>query len=62
MYFGEVITNEPYLSKPSKYDNWNAYLFKYVLRNQDFASKVYEEYFIYDTIGMIGSVGGTLGI
>ena len=61
-YFGEVITNEPYLSKDSKYDNWNAYLFKYVLRNQDFASKVYEEYFIYDIIGMIGSVGGTLGI
>ena len=32
-----------------------------MLRNEDFASKVYEEYFIYDAMGMIGSVGGTLG-
>ena len=25
-------------------------------------SKVYEEYLIFDAIGMIGSVGGTLGM
>ena len=32
-----------------------------ILINQDFQSKVYEEYLIYDAIGMIGQVGGTLG-
>ena len=25
-------------------------------------AKVYEEYFIFDAIGMIGAVGGTLGM
>ena len=37
------------------------YYVRYALTNQDFESMVYEEYFIYDTVGMIGSVGGTFG-
>ena len=37
------------------------YYLKYRLNNQDFESMVHEEYFIYDTVGMIGSVGGTFG-
>ena len=32
------------------------------LINQDLVATVFEEYLIYDFIGMIGSVGGTLGI
>ena len=34
----------------------------YQLTNDNFMSKVYEEYLIFDAIGMIGSVGGTLGM
>ena len=37
------------------------YFLWYKLANQDFESMVYEEYFIYDIVGMIGSVGGTFG-
>ena len=37
------------------------YYLMYRLINEDFESMVYEEYFIYDINGMIGSVGGTLG-
>ena len=46
----------------SKYKNWNAYWILYRLTNNNFAANVYEEYLIYDAIGMIGSVGGTLGM
>ena len=55
-YFGEVELN-----LKMKYEHGNWYKFKYKLINQDFQSKVYEEYLIYDAIGMIGQVGGTLG-
>ena len=58
-YFGQISRTEPHLLHK---ENWIVYGFQYVLRNQNFASKVYEEYFIYDAMGMIGSVGGTLGI
>ena len=58
-YFGEFVLNVPFSSEKGK--NWNMYRFKYVLSNQDFESMVYEEYYIYDTVGMIGSVGGTFG-
>ena len=58
-YFGEVTIIRPC---SSGYQSWNLYHFSYFLSNQDFAAKVYAEYLIYDTIGMIGSVGGTLGI
>ena len=43
-------------------ENWNDYLLYHKLINNNFDAKVYEEYLIYDTIGMIGSVGGTLGM
>ena len=42
-----------------KGENWNMYSLKY--RLNDYETMVYEEYFIYDTVGMIGSVGGTFG-
>ena len=58
-YVGELSTTRAKNNNYTK--NWNVYEFRYVLRNEDFASKVYEEYFIYDAVGMIGSVGGTLG-
>ena len=59
-YFGEYGINRPIYSDIVKIKNWNAF-FKYKLVNQDSNSMVYEEYIIYDTVGMIGSVGGTLG-
>ena len=58
-YFGQISRTEPHLLQK---ENWNAYGFQYVLNNHNFAAKVYEEYFIYDAMEMIGSVGGTLGI
>ena len=51
-----------YIKCQSEKENWNIYLLEYKLINLDFAAKVYEEYLIYDEIGMIGSVGGTLGM
>ena len=42
-------------------ENCISYYLQYTLTNPDYVSKVYEEYYIYDTIGMLGSVGGTLG-
>ena len=60
-YFGEVVFSLPFQSEED-YTNWNAYLFHQKLTNLEFLATVYEEYLIYDTIGMIGSVGGTLGI
>ena len=58
-YFGEFELNMPYSLDYGK--NWNLYHLKYRLTNNDFEAMVYKEYFIYDAIGMIGSVGGTLG-
>ena len=58
-YYGEIETSIPY--HESKDEIWNIYWIFYRLTNNNFAAKVYEEYFIYDAIGMIGSVGGTLG-
>ena len=58
-YFGEVVLNIPYSYYSGK--NWHMYYVRYALTNQDFESMVYEEYFIYDINGMIGSVGGTFG-
>ena len=43
--------------KPEK---WNFYGFTYEF--SDHKGKVFEEYLIYDSMGMIGSVGGTLGM
>ena len=59
-YFGEYGINRPIYSERVNIKNWNAF-FKYKLVNQDLNSMVYEEYIIYDTVGMIGSVGGTFG-
>ena len=56
-YTGKIVLNMPFYS--DKGENWNMYYLKY--RLNDFETMVYEEYFIYDTVGMIGSVGGTFG-
>ena len=58
-YFGEFMLNIPFSSDKGK--NWNMHYLRYRMANQDFESMVYEEYYIYDTVGMIGSVGGTFG-
>ena len=58
-YFGEKLYDSDIESVK---ENWDIYLLEYTLVNLDFAAKVYEEYLIYDEIGMIGSVGGTLGM
>ena len=58
-YLGDFVSRIPYSSDRGK--NWNMYFLRYRLINEDFESMVYEEYFIYDINGMIGSVGGTLG-
>ena len=57
-YFGEIFINKP---DQSDKEDWNLYYLHYRLVNQDFKAKVYEEYLVYDAIGMTGSVGGTLG-
>ena len=59
-YYGELDGFLP--NRIIKHKNWNGYLVNYVLINNNRDAKVYEEYLIYDTIGMIGSVGGTLGM
>ena len=46
--------------QPSEVKGEGFYQFHYLI-NKNFPMKVYEEYLIYDSIGMIGSVGGTLG-
>ena len=62
-YYGEIEINMPYgeihQSKWNVRSNWNAYMVCYNFKNN---AKVYEEYLICDTIGMIGSVGGTIGL
>ena len=56
-YTGKFVLNMPIYS--DKGENWNMYFLRY--RLNDFETMVHEEYFIYDTVGMIGSVGGTFG-
>ena len=58
-YFGDISGMNP-ISPLVKKINW--YFFSYILTNDEFISNVFEEYLIYDVIGMIGSVGGTLGL
>ena len=57
-YSGEVVNTRPYDNKD--YSNVNYYSVRYMFDTDMF--NVYEEYLIYDTISMIGSVGGTLGM
>ena len=64
-YIGELDINMPAIQDCSKLwsdsKNCRTYYLVYNLSNDDYLTKVYKEYFIYDTIGMMGSVGGTLG-
>ena len=59
-YYGEIEISIPYGEiYQAKYKGWNAYSLTYKFTSE---AKVYEEYLICDIIGMIGSVGGTLGL
>ena len=60
-YFGEKLYVTERVDGRGFKEKWNMYFFQYKLINLEFAAKVYEEYLVYDEIGMIGSVGGTLG-
>ena len=57
-YFGEFEAIVPYKSEK---ENWNFYQMHYYI-DKAYEMKVYEEYIIIDAMGMIGSVGGTLGL
>ena len=57
-YFGEKFFEKHY---PSDKEDYDLYFLHYRLINQDFKAKIFEEYLVYDAIGMVGSVGGTLG-
>ena len=57
-YFAEF---DRYTFLSDNRENLYIYHLDYELTNQDYESMVYEEYFIYDIDGMIGSVGGTFG-
>ena len=57
-YIGAVYKNVP---KSSDKKGQDLYSLQYQLYNIA-STKVYEEYLIYDGIGMVGSVGGTLGM
>ena len=46
---------------PQEKENWNFYQMHYYI-DKEIEMKVYEEYIIIDAMGMIGSVGGTLGL
>ena len=59
-YSGMYVANRP--QKAKKSEKWDYHGFSYELSNLEHKCKVYEEYLIYDTMGMIGSVGGTLGV
>ena len=59
-YLGDTVINVPY--SEDNYPEWNTYWLSYTLNNEDFKSKLYEEYLLYDVIDTIGSFGGTLGI
>ena len=58
-YFGEKFFEKIHPSDKKDYD---LYFLHYRLINQYFKAKIYEEYQVYDAIGMVGSVGGTLGM
>ena len=57
-YVGGIYQNNPIASDKKDQD---LYSFKYKLYHLA-STMVHEEYLIYDGIGMVGSVGGTLGM
>ena len=58
-YFAETVAS----TKLSKLFNPNAtFAFGLMFDSSNYMTSVYEEYLIYDTISMIGSIGGTLGM
>ena len=61
--FHQEYTGETYLryNLQETSDEEDRYYFKYRLHDVN-STVVYDEYLIYDGIGMVGSVGGTLGM
>ena len=57
-YIGEVRYTRPFYGKEESSVNY--YKLRYLFDTDMF--NVHEEYLLYDTIGMIGSVGGSLGM
>ena len=57
-YIGGIYQSHPLTSDKKDQD---LFYFKYRLYHLA-TTKVHEEYLIYDEIGMVGSVGGTLGM
>ena len=58
-YSGNFMSNiSPFRTR----DNKSQYQFYYEFANSENRCNIFQEYLIYDTMGMIGSVGGTLGM
>ena len=60
-YSGKVIDKSAF-EEGGDYGYYGTYGFNYQMINFELMSTVHEEYLIYNTMGMIGSVGGTLGL
>ena len=58
-YSGNLMANKP---TSIHVNNLSRYEFKYEFGNSENKCIIFEEYLIYDVMGMIGSVGGTLGM
>ena len=61
-YYGGISAINPISAASQGYKGYNWYVFGYILTNNDFTLNSFDEYLIYDEIGLIGSVGGTLGL
>ena len=62
-YYGGISAINPIsAASQGKYKGYNWYIFGYILTNNDYTLNSFDEYLIYDGIGLIGSVGGTLGL
>ena len=58
-YSGNFMANSPIRDIK---DNKTHYEFHYQFANSENRCNIFQEYLIYDTMGMIGSVGGTMGM
>ena len=57
-YFGEESLD---YKRPKRKDNGTHFIFLYRF-NEVKPVTIYDEYFVYDDIGLISSIGGTLGL
>ena len=61
-YSALEVRNVPKTMAGSKMESYDLREFKYVFGNADNKMNAFHEYLIYDSMGMIGSVGGTFGM